>query len=767
LSKGWGALFFLIVIGITELFFVVYNPPFSSPDELSHLQYARFLRENGRFPDPYHEKIKVQQDKHPPYTYLLGALAIGEERVSQGEKPIRLPGPFQISLDLEKVSEGSGISNFRLFFLRGLMALHWLIGSFFLWRLARLLWPQLPNFSFGMALGFSTIPQVVRIGASFSPDSPLMAFSAISLFYLCSLLERWNTRRAWLAGLFIGLALLSKSAAICLVPLPFLLFASSLRGKPNHFGFRGLLITLGVPAILSGWWYVRNYYLFGDPFQMLAQVETYTHSVRRSPITPVFYEVFFEDLWRTFFGFDGRDSLLPHPVYYVLAGLFGIGFSGVFLLFRRSIREEVSQLQLRALSLGASGFLLLLCLTFLGNLSIHSPQGRYLFPMLGGLMVICGIGWRVSFRMKSRDFILYPALGFVVALLGMIFFHYAFLPRFYPKKARIFSRGGDVYFYEDCGTPKLHPHRIQGFDIPDGSQEGRVISWRTLDGHPSRVIYRFPVSGTQQESLQIRVTYFNPDPGTPYVAERKGHFVYPSQRLRVNGKLLHDSIEITSTPKTFVFPVPRGWVSEGRLELSFEKTQGLAATVAEIWIEKRWVSLEMANGSLSLVNESSKALDCFLSLRGDKADRLSRVVLAPGVNSFEALGLSVSSPKRVVGVCLAQMSPWAHYQAESFPFAKSRWFGALRAEGGYFIRGRRGLCRLPDGAESKGGRLLLFRVRRGGRDWKWIRESGRIDPSARISPILVSGRSIQVADGLELDLDAIQVLDLFLSNQLR
>ena|GEM_PF-2604558 len=759
-----GAFCFLFAVGLVELFFVLYNPPFASPDELSHLQYSRFLRETGRMPNPYNERVKVQQDKHPPYAYFLGALVLGDEQVGEGGKIYHLPGKFEIPMDFGAVSKGSGISNLRLFLLRGLMAIHWLFGSFFLWKLARLMWPNLHLFSFGIALGFSTIPQVARIGASFSPDSPLMAFAAISFYYLASLVRAWSSRRALLAGFFMGLALLSKSAAVCLLPLPFLICLFFQRKKPLGFRIQGMALIFGPPILLASWWYIRNYYLFGDPFQMIAQMETFSHSLRRSPVTPVFYEVFFEDLWRTFVGFDGRETLIPHPFYYLLAGLLGIAAAGGGLLVRRSGREDVCHFQLRILVLGGVGFLAMLGLTFMGNLSFHSPQGRYLFPMLGGGMVLCGVGWRVALRLGTKDSFVSPLLGLAWGGLGILFFNYSFLPKFYPQKARIENMGGDVYFYEDCGTPQLHPHRIQGFDIPDGSQEGRIIPWRTLDGHPEKVVYRFQITESQKKHLQIRVLYFNPDPRTPFIAKQKGHFVYSSQRLRVNGFLIHDSIEVTSTPSTFVFPIPEKWIVSGVLELSIEKVQGLAATVAEIWIEKRWISLEGSGPKSFLQNSSSSPLDCVVFFRDKKSEYVKRVLLAPGVNPLSSIGLSSNG---LVSVYLATMSPLALIQAESFPRGSATWYGAIDAEGGFFLRGEGVLCQIPEKfLLKKKERGFLFRVRRERGRWNWVGwRAGLIVP--RFPLDLSNSGAVKIGDRAETDLDAIQIIDFSLANQLK
>ena len=763
--SGFG---FLVIIGILELFFVFYNPPFASPDELSHLQYAKYFRDHLSLPDPYQEK-KIQQDKHPPYAYLLGAVVMGRgDKVGEALGTIRLPGPFERTVDFGAISEHSGIPIYRLFLLRGVMALHWVVGAFFLFKMAKLMWPCLPKFSFGIALGFSAIPQVARIGASFSPDSPLMSFAAISFYYQMSLLKEWSIRKVFLASFFLGLALLTKSAAVCLIPLiPFLVIALW-RGRSGQVALKSLAVLLVIPALMAGWWYLRNLILYGDLFQMRAQVETFTHSLRRSPVTPVFFEVFFEDIWRTFLGFDGRDTLLPHPLYYFFSGLFGVSFAGLLLLLKRSVREEVNGFQIVCASLGGICFGVMLLLTFLGNLSFHSPQGRYLFPALGGLMVFCGLGWRVALRLKMEDSYIFPCFSVGMVLLSIYSFNYSYLPRFYPKKSRIYNSGGVVYFYEDCGTPNLHPHRVQGFDIPDGSQEGRVVPWRTLDGHPNQVIYNFPLTKAQRENLQVRVTYFNPDPRVPFLARKKGHFVYPSQRLFANGSMLHEAIQLTSTPTTLVYPIPKKLVSEGMLELKFEKIEGLVATVAEIWLEKRWVSLENRSGGALLKNISSLSLDCSVFIDTGRGFSWKKLKIHPGVTSIAQYEDKDKGESfiRELAVCLLKFSPWVSLQAESFPSKGVSWYGARDAQGGYFLRGRGELCQLPPHISfNNKEQYVLFRAREKGKPWGLIKNR-KGSHSIRLMQRKNGGESV-ISEGEGVDLDAILVLDGKVANQLQ
>ncbi len=708
-------LILLLVLLVVEGFYLLYTPPYKNPDELSHLQAVRFYLSEKRLPDPYRERPKIQQDKHPPYTYVTGALllSLGEGWFRGTESSIRLPGPHEVELRPGKVSENSGIPDGALYLLRAFMALHWLLFGWALLSLLDLCFEGRPRFAWGLALATATIPQAAMSGAALTPDTPLTAFCAGAFYFMVrGALGLGKAGRAGLAaGSFLALALLAKSAAVHLLPV--LALASWMRGrrKGGGEGFRFLLWALVVPLLLSSWWYLRNQILFGDPFQMRAQVETYTHSVRRSPWTLVFFEVFFEDTFRSFFGFWERESFLARPFYLLVAGWVGTAASGLLLLFRRAPRSEAPPTSLAALPHSLCAFFVLFGLTLLGNLTVHSPQGRYLFPVLPALAVAGGLGWTIALRLR-RDSKLWLVLPFLWITYGLLSFDALFLDRYAPKRSHAYG-SGEVLYYEDCGSPGLHPHRVQGMDVPDGSQLGRRIPWRTVDGHAEAVVYRFPIPEGWRRDLQVRVVYFNADPRLPYLAESEGRFRYPAARMRADGRLLHEEIELTSTPETYVFPIPADLLEDGSLELRIEKAKGPAVIVAELWIERAFLRFE---GRGKVWNRTGRSLEALVLWKKDGLVG-SAVLEVPARGSAPLdLGIPGDAELRLLPHLL---SPWVSTQAESYPAGGSRWYGDRTAEGIYFLRGRGVVARLP----VPPGKLLGLRpfVRRKdpGGGWVW------------------------------------------------
>ncbi len=756
-------LLFTFFVFATEVLFALYNPLFHNADEYSHLQRVQYRYATGRSPDPY-ALLKVQQDKHPDYTYLLSAwiLGLSDGWFSDPDQEIRLPGRYELIIHPGRVDsamrrgdlllrlsellqeegkmdrDGRALTVFdppyqklqneilamaagqmqanqaepearrlfallsaqeprylvrdgQVYLLRFFMLLHWCLLALFLLRLADFVWPDKPRFAFSFALCVAWIPQAALTGAALTPDVTVSAFCTVAFYYLVRFSQGFGRDRseALLFGFFFALALLSKSAAICL--LPALGFALFRRSRDLGFSLPLLKLTLWslAPAVLlAAWWYVRNLVLYGDPFQMLAQVETYTHSVQRSPLTRVFHEVFWEDSFRTFFGYWHREILLPRPFFYLFAGLLGIAGAGLMQLASPRVREaETEPLQRRIALLAAIPLLTMIFLSWLGNHTVYSPQGRYLYPTLASFLVLTGLGLRLGLRLHRDN-----RLWYLVALFWWLFLMWSLDDSILAQKAptRAMAEGeGQVLYYSDCGAPWEDRYKVQGYRAPDQGELGRNTPWRSLVGHPETIIYRYPLPPAwRNQSLQLRVLYFNPDPTTPYTADAVGHFVYTSQRLRVGSLLVHDEIEVTSTPREYFFRLPKQASLGESLELRFEKQRGLGATVSQIWIEKPWLTIQEGE----IRNRSGKSLPYRLVWTegaGTKAlvGRLAahgRIPVPEGLRGVNDLEMHY-----------AERSPWRLFEAESWPYRTARWIGDKRASGGYCMRGEGPLLSLP------------------------------------------------------------------------
>lgn len=763
LRRGWRVfrwtLFAILVLAV-ECAYGLLSPEYSYPDELSHMQAVAYVQHEGELPDPWDAREKIQQDKHPPYFYVLSALALELSAAAFGEESgtVEVPGPWARTWDLSRVQvlshrdQERSMRHGQLLVLRGLSILHWLLAAFAFLALADFVFPSAPRFAWSLAFGVATIPQAAWSGASATPDTPLVAFCAWAFYFLLRLTTcRDVTRYALAAGFACALALLTKAAAVCLVPVAGIATLLRLKSGTSAQALRTALL-LAVPSLLlAAWWYVYNFVEYGDFFQMHGVVETYTHAVRREPLTWVTFEAMFWDVFRTFFGFDVRERLLPRPLYFVFAALVGIAICGLALLGRRALRSEISRTQGAALVLGLPAILTMLALTILGNTSIPSAQGRYLYPVLPAILVCFGVGWRVAVRARGDSRVV-PLLAVAWAFAGIWLFGSCVVARVAVLRSHAASPG--VLFYEDCGSPGLHPHEVQGLDAPDAGMLGRILPERSVSGHPEAVVYRFEAAplrrrrdeargaGVLSAALQVRVLYFNPDSSTPYVADQVGRFVYATQRLLAGSRVVHGPIELTGQTKEFFFPLEDEDIAGETLELRFEKVSGLGAAVAELWIEDAHLILERGEGAgahLRLRNRSPEAHRVELSAKPAAGEaRVMRVDLAAGDEATldESMAELVRQASSQLQVLSLERSPWSLREAESWIDRKNgRWFGQIDASGAYFVsvpsRRPRGpvlhaatiVANLPFEGAPVGARLMLREHRsqlRGAWSWREV-----------------------------------------------
>jgi len=180
------------------------------------------------------------------------------------------------------------------------------------------------------------------------------------------------------------------------------------------------------------------------------------------------------------------------------------------------------------------------------------------------------------------------ALGPLLATVYTVFFDV--LPHFHTPWSK-WTRG-EVIAYDDAGNPRAEPHRVPGTG-PGGHFEpwgtystARVPEMNLAWGVPE---VKFRYKGLDPRvPYQVRLTYYGGrEPG------KFGHVPY--QELHAGTHQLHGPVPLTFRPRELSYTVPRGAVtSEGILDLTFRSLNGGAAGVAEVWLEKAWLSLKAA-----------------------------------------------------------------------------------------------------------------------------------------------------------------------------
>ena len=302
-------------------------------------------------------------------------------------------------------------------------------------------------------------PQFLFISALVTNDALLVTLSAALLWLVVRRPTPDDQRpptgaiikHASLIGLVLGLALITKQSAIILAPIA--LFAvleqswlaaistkdrAGDRATGRQFVSLSALLAFGVTTVLvSGWWYARNWRLYGDPFGLAAfQAEFMTQAFDATSATA--WIAALAQLHGSFWARFGWMNVAP-PSWVIwfftivelvaLIGLFRRGATGDG---RRKTKDEGRLFRLPsfvfrlwrywpliALPLLAFGWVVSFALTA----GLVAWQGRLLFPALPALAILlaAGIAKANGKRQTANGFDLFTfyLLPFTLAALAI------------------------------------------------------------------------------------------------------------------------------------------------------------------------------------------------------------------------------------------------------------------------------------------------------------------------------------------------------------
>ncbi len=390
-------------------------PLFESPDEVWHYEYIRWLAAGKGLAAP--EDVGVapwaQEGSQPPLYYLLGAVITAFIPAENADAVIR----YNVHTAVGN-AEAFGNKNFMLHgradawpWQGAALAAHLtrlfsvLLGAVTValtYRIARLV---LPGWVAAATLAAALVafsPQFLFISASTNNDNLVTMLATVTLYLCVRLLtgETPPTWRAWVVvGGVVGLAALSKiSGLLLLAPAALTVAAVARRTRSWRMFGQAALLTGGAALVAAGWWYLRNWLLFGDP--LLLSVMFAGVPPQATPASAAELLALAPGIWRSTWAVFGWFNVLAAPWVYsfytaltalAVAG-WGVGWIG------------------RRLSAGVHWTSLALLTSWLGVVviavvrwaQISYAQGRLLFPalaalttlMAGGLVLLAPMRWR-------------------------------------------------------------------------------------------------------------------------------------------------------------------------------------------------------------------------------------------------------------------------------------------------------------------------------------------------------------------------------------
>ena len=436
--RHWPILLILLTFFVLATGVSVVNPLFESTDEIRHYRYIRHLVVRHSLPVQGKETIR-SQSHHPPLYYFLSALAsgwVGSPHTPEYEQPLNPFGGYrnwEVGVDnkLQYRHTPAEKFPFRDGYLAALIP-RWvnvLLGALTVlltYRLGQRVWPQRPHLAWGAAALVAFNPQFLYLSGAMNNDVIAAAAGAGVLLLSLEVVqvrarfpstssglaqkvrkvgpEGHQRRRLALLGLVYGLALLAKFHLLILGGIIALavalgILSGTLAGPPSGGQGRGrswsvasvqwlhgMGIVIGVAALVAGWWFFRNWSLYGDPTGLNKVNELWLGRSAHGNWWALQQGLPY--LWSSLWGRFGYGQIpLPQPIYTALLILCLFALAGY--AFRRRLGSLPGwRLKAALLLLGGTVLGFSAVVTYYILIQPAGPMGRFLFPALPALAIL-------------------------------------------------------------------------------------------------------------------------------------------------------------------------------------------------------------------------------------------------------------------------------------------------------------------------------------------------------------------------------------------
>ena len=443
-------LFTLILLGYLALAFgfSVVNPVYESTDELHHFRYIRYIQEFHALPEQRADQPRIQAH-HPPLYYTIAALVtapIPPDHPALYE-PVHNPyygyRYWEINDDnknryLHGPDEQWPYSGVVLM----VHVARWvnsIIGALMVWvtyRLALTVFPDRKSLSSAAAALVAFNPQFLFMSGAINNDVIAGLFGSLLLWSGVTIIRcGLTTRRSVFLALAFAFALMAKfnlAFALPLVELALIIavWSRAERGRDWRGFIKANLLIVFCVAVIAGWWFARNYQLYGEPtgVQRMNELwggrnpaESFGLAVSEMPYA-----------WSSFWGRFGYGQIpLPDWIYIGALMVSLLGLAGLVIAF---VRRQFDRIQIKQLTLVIFSALLFAAALF-GYMmsSTAGPMGRFYFPGLSAFGLLLALGWTTLLNLRKTHYSLLitryaiPITAFALALLA--FFGY-FVPAY-------------------------------------------------------------------------------------------------------------------------------------------------------------------------------------------------------------------------------------------------------------------------------------------------------------------------------------------------
>ena len=515
---------------------VVYSlviPPFEASDELWHYPMVRYVAEHG-FGLPVQDPANVgpwrQEGSQPPLYYMLGALATFWIDTSDMDEVRRINPHADIGAIVPDRNLNMVLHNPKreAFPWSGtVLAVHVVrflsigmgLGTVLLtYLLGRELFPDLPIVALAAAIFTGFNPMFVFVSAAINNDNLSNLLASLILLMIVRLLKQADTlptRRFYAAlGLAAGAGMLAKYQIGFLLPLIALaLLFVSIRLRDRRPVTVGSAIAGGLTILIAGWWYWRNYDLYGDATGINVFLDIVGRRVPPADLHQLWTER--ETFMMSFWGlFGGVNLPLPDATYTLFNILVAFSLVGLaYGLFRRAMQRPVlpatREVRLLWLARGvAAAWPVIVFVSLLSWTRVTlASQGRLWFTALAPLSVGMAVGL-ANWATRSP-----AALRVNLGMAAAVFIGIAAITPFATIRPAYRVDPDAVWVAE---TLEAGPVRAACFAEPGAARDALCLAYQSVSGtlqpgHDLRLSPSMTATGAMTRNWSVFVHLANPD----------------------------------------------------------------------------------------------------------------------------------------------------------------------------------------------------------------------------------------------------------------
>lgn len=500
-SIFFALLFVYLILGFI---YSITNPILESPDELLNYENIRFLAEQRRL--PVLQPGEFSKAHHPPLYYVVGAAAFGWvpnehlEALAENVNPFWGYKAYQVSVDNQSQYlrdpslDGWPYRDAALgiHLMRWLSLLFGAVAITAVYRTARELVPKEPLIALGAAALVAFNPMFLFIQGSVHNDALTNMLAALTIWGVVHYWQQGPTvKRALFVGVVAGLGILTKITFLFLGPMIFIaLVLRCWQDRQDDANWwqtmlKMLLTGGGIVAVLSGWWFVRNQMLYGEPTSMKIQSSIWQPRENAPDWQAAIADLAY--LRDSFWGVFGWGQITLHrPIYTLMWVLALIALLGLIIWAVRTRRRDG---EYRASGL-LTAVLLIAPITAFGatfyrmSVSASADFGRYLFTTYAVIAPLYMLGMSEWFAQRWRAWVIG---GFSLCMLGFGLYGYFGILKPAYAAPPLFTDAAHVDILHPLTIEYTDQAKLLGYQIePDSAVSGEELNvtliWEVLDG---------------------------------------------------------------------------------------------------------------------------------------------------------------------------------------------------------------------------------------------------------------------------------------------